>query len=54
MTVHRLPLIQPPEGTLLHVVEDPSAASSSSQDLMKVGDLAQEAGKTVRAIHLYE
>ncbi len=54
MTVHRLPLIQPPEGTLLHVVEDPSASSASSQDLMKVGDLAQEAGKTVRAIHLYE
>jgi MerR family copper efflux transcriptional regulator len=24
------------------------------QDLMKVGDLAHEAGKTVRAVHLYE
>jgi MerR family transcriptional regulator, copper efflux regulator len=49
--MHRLPLIQPPEGTTLQGVED---AASASQDLMKVGDLAQEAGKTVRAIHLYE
>src|ERR1700733_10501280 len=24
------------------------------QDLMQIGDLAREAGKTVRAIHLYE
>jgi DNA-binding transcriptional MerR regulator len=28
--------------------------ASDARDLMKVGDLAQEAGKTVRAIHLYE
>jgi MerR family transcriptional regulator, copper efflux regulator len=26
----------------------------SSEDLMQIGDLAREAGKTVRAIHLYE
>jgi DNA-binding transcriptional MerR regulator len=26
----------------------------STEDLMQIGDLAREAGKTVRAIHLYE
>lgn len=30
------------------------AAPVSDDDLMQVGDLAREAGKTVRAIHLYE
>lgn len=29
-------------------------ARSSDDDLMQVGDLARETGKTVRAIHLYE
>jgi MerR family transcriptional regulator, copper efflux regulator len=32
----------------------PSATILADEDLMQVGDLAREAGKTVRAIHLYE
>jgi len=49
--MHRLPIIQPPDILLAHASVDDAAAP---RDLMKVGDLAQEAGKTVRAIHLYE
>jgi DNA-binding transcriptional MerR regulator len=46
---HRLPLLRPIEG----------GASLESEgverrDLMQIGDLARETGKTVRAIHLYE
>jgi DNA-binding transcriptional MerR regulator len=37
--LHRLPLHQP---------------GQPGEDLMQIGDLAREAGKTVRAIHLYE
>ena len=48
--MHRLPLLQPPESLLIPPVDDALAP----RDLMKVGDLAQETGKTVRAIHLYE
>ena len=32
----------------------PSSAALAEDGLMQVGDLAREAGKTVRAIHLYE
>jgi DNA-binding transcriptional MerR regulator len=38
MSNHRLPILHRP----------------SEEELMQVGDLAREAGKTVRAIHLYE
>ncbi len=47
MSNHRLPILN----------EIESAASTpvvSDGELMQVGDLAREAGKTVRAIHLYE
>jgi DNA-binding transcriptional MerR regulator len=43
---------------VLNEVAKATASSSSpavvDDDLMQVGDLAREAGKTVRAIHLYE
>src|SRR5580698_503490 len=32
----------------------PADGASSRKDLMQIGDLARETGKTVRAIHLYE
>ncbi len=48
--MHRLPLIQPPESLLVPSLDE----ASGPRDLMQVGDLAQETGKTVRAIHLYE
>lgn len=57
MSHHRLPILN-------EIVPDvPPAPSSTAVDhdlgdaddaLMQVGDLAREAGKTVRAIHLYE
>ncbi len=56
--MHRLPLLQPPD-LLPSPVEPVDRAEAdgegaSGRELMKVGDLAQETGKTVRAIHLYE
>jgi MerR family transcriptional regulator, copper efflux regulator len=46
---HRLPLVDRP-GATVQSLDDARAR----QELMQVGDLASEAGKTVRAIHLYE
>ena len=34
--------------------EDPGSSATLPHQMMQVGDLAREAGKTVRAIHLYE
>ena len=51
--MHRLPLIQPPEGLLTPFADD-AGEVAGPRELMKVGDLAHEAGKTVRAVHLYE
>jgi MerR family transcriptional regulator, copper efflux regulator len=67
-TVVRLPLLAPPppESSGAVLVEpsgpDGGAASGhsggnpagSESELLQVGDLARESGKTVRAIHLYE
>jgi MerR family transcriptional regulator, copper efflux regulator len=39
---------------LLSKAPRPSTGGSASEELMQVGDLARETGKTVRAIHLYE
>jgi MerR family copper efflux transcriptional regulator len=39
-----------PEEVLAH----PGDGAASRKDLMQIGDLARETGKTVRAIHLYE
>jgi MerR family transcriptional regulator, copper efflux regulator len=54
---HHLPLLQVVEGaaasaagTNVRSIED----ARERDDLMQVGDLARETGKTVRAIHLYE
>ena len=44
MSTVRLPILREPDGPV-----DPVAG-----ELMQVGDLARESGKTVRAIHLYE
>jgi MerR family copper efflux transcriptional regulator len=48
---HRLPLLKRP-GANDRVV--PIEEARAQHDLMQVGDLARESGKTVRAIHLYE
>lgn len=49
-TYHRLPLFRPPDGAVLRSLEE----ARERRDLMQIGDLARETGKTVRAIHLYE
>lgn len=46
MTNLRLPVLAEPIAQ--------TAAIARDEDLMQVGDLARETGKTVRAIHLYE
>jgi MerR family copper efflux transcriptional regulator len=47
---HRLPLLRPAEGAVLRSLDE----ARERRDLMQIGDLARETGKTVRAIHLYE
>ena len=47
---HRLPLLRVPEGAVLRSLDE----ARERRDLMQIGDLARETGKTVRAIHLYE
>lgn len=49
----RLPLVQP-SSPLLERAEETPAPAAADGALVQVGDLAREAGKTVRAIHLYE
>jgi DNA-binding transcriptional MerR regulator len=48
---HRLPLLRPIEGGA--ALDEPEVARDR-RDLMQIGDLARETGKTARAIHLYE
>src|SRR5262249_278977 len=61
----RLPMLAqtPPDSPSGHALPDANAhgengahddALGEDAELMQVGDLAKEAGKTVRAIHLYE
>src|SRR5579859_2419004 len=52
---HRLPLI-PRLGSPRAEVANVRSLEDARQrrDLMQIGDLARETGKTVRAIHLYE
>jgi len=57
---HRLPLAPPSvatapeaEATALPEIR-PVDVARSRKELMQIGDLARETGKTVRAIHLYE
>lgn len=50
--MHRLPLLPQTDSTDAIVASLDEARAA--KDLMKVGDLAHETGKTVRAIHLYE
>jgi DNA-binding transcriptional MerR regulator len=45
----RLPLLDPHDATSLA-----PATTRDALELMQVGDLARESGKTIRAIHLYE
>lgn len=47
MSNHRLPILK-------EIASTAATPVSSEDELMQVGDLAREAGKTVRAIHLYE
>lgn len=48
MSHHRLPLFKTPAET------EAAPRAPSDEELMQVGDLARESGKTVRALHLYE
>src|SRR3984893_11121499 len=48
--MHRLPLLQPVEEAPVRSLDEARAR----RDLMQIGDLARDTGKTVRAIHLYE
>jgi MerR family copper efflux transcriptional regulator len=43
-------MLRPPEGDVLRSLDE----ARERRDLMQIGDLARETGKTVRAIHLYE
>lgn len=47
---HRLPMLPPFEGAVLRSLDE----ARERRDLMQIGDLARDTGKTVRAIHLYE
>src|SRR5690348_13416162 len=49
---HRLPLVLDPPPPLESGERVP--AHEADDELMQVGDLARESGKTVRAFHLYE
>src|ERR1700738_1243493 len=49
---HRLPLLRMPEGVLRSL--DEARQARDGRELMQIGDLARDTGKTVRAIHLYE
>jgi MerR family copper efflux transcriptional regulator len=61
---HRLPLVHRPDDPGVAATPDPTPPSDGSvrsledarerRDLMQIGDLAGETGKSVRAIHLYE
>src|SRR5579883_1378310 len=48
---HRLPLMRTIEGGASREASD---LEQDRRDLVQIGDLARETGKTVRAIHLYE
>jgi len=50
MSTVRLPLLNVPE----HDSSPTLPGGAAEPELMQVGDLARECGKTVRAIHLYE
>src|SRR5579859_2227124 len=49
---HRLPLLRPIAGGAS--TGDGEEGAVDRRQLLQIGDLAREAGKTVRAIHLYE
>jgi DNA-binding transcriptional MerR regulator len=56
---HRLPLLRTIEGgaspeTREREPEEADELARRRRDLLQIGDLARETGKTVRAIHLYE
>jgi MerR family copper efflux transcriptional regulator len=48
---HRLPIV---DASVELALRPPPADSGAACDLLRVGDLAQRTGKTVRAMHLYE
>jgi MerR family copper efflux transcriptional regulator len=47
---HRLPLLRPPGDDAVRSLDE----ARERRDMMQIGDLARDTGKTVRAIHLYE
>src|SRR5579859_6188607 len=49
---HRLPLLRPIAGGAS--TGDGEEGAVDRRQLLQIGDLARETGKTVRAIHLYE
>src|SRR5438045_103413 len=55
MSTRRLPLAaEEPSRPVASPLPPVAALSLKESDLLQVGDLAKAAGKTVRAIHLYE
>lgn len=56
MSNHRLPILDEIPKSAATAAPSASALGGlgGEEELMQVGDLAREAGKTVRAIHLYE
>ena len=47
---HRLPLLRPSGDNAVRSLDE----ARERRDMMQIGDLARDTGKTVRAIHLYE
>jgi MerR family copper efflux transcriptional regulator len=47
---HRLPLLRPAGDGAVRSLDE----ARERRDMMQIGDLARDTGKTVRAIHLYE
>lgn len=50
----RLPLLKDSSAASLLKASSSASLPATDDELMQVGDLARETGKTVRAIHLYE
>ncbi len=51
---HRLPLMRTIQGGAVSAEPEQGEVERERRDLVQIGDLARETGKTVRAIHLYE
>src|SRR5438105_2246850 len=50
-TIHHLPILRGDPGLPMRA---PDGVAAQAEELLQVGELAREVGKTVRAIHHYE